>query len=235
MTNRSRRPSQTFRISKPVLRLVPPEAPEDGLPRSLPAEERRALEQALHDERYEDALALLYRDRDLAPADPAISRGIRVLKEELTLRYGHALGDLDRIPVPLRGEAALSEATSEQRQVLRLVDGLATFGDVLQSSELGRYETFRALASLLECGLIGARAPSFTTPLSQLQVSRLPPPQSARPPAVEEYEQLFHRATDAYLGLRFDEAVELYEACLARRPDDGRVINNLIRLRSRRA
>jgi hypothetical protein len=104
----------------------------------------------------------------------------------------------------------------------------------LQSSELGRYETYRALASLLERGLIGARAPSFTTPLTELQGSRLPPPATVRSPE-EAYEQLFQRATDAYLGLRFDDAVELYEACLARRPEDGRVTNNLIRLRKRRA
>jgi len=247
VSTRNRRPSQTFRSPEPVLQRVSTEAPLDpglaALPVSLPLEDREALEQAIRDERYEEALDLLYRDRALVPGDPAISRSIRVLEEELMLRYGHEIGDLDRIPMPVR-RASPADLTLEQQQVLRLVDGLATFGDVLQSSDLGRYETYRALALMLERGLIGARAPSFTTPLSLLQASRLPPPAGPRPranvepppppaPPEDEYEQLFERATDAYLGLRFDVALRLYEACLARRPDDGRVTNNLIRLRRR--
>jgi hypothetical protein len=232
--------------------------------------DRAALERLLRERRYEEALLLLYRERTRAPEDAAITRGIRMLKEHLTVRYARELGSLDRIPVLVAGADQLARATAEQRQVLRLVDGLATLGDVMQSSRLGRFETYRLLASMLERGLIGTRAPSLFMPAVHLpepaakvpseppatQPSPVsapfsappvtttratapppPPPQSgALPvePAADEYELLFGRATEAYLSREHDTAILLYEQCLAQRPGDGRVVNNLDRLRRRK-
>jgi hypothetical protein len=190
-----------------------------------------------------------------------------MLKEHLTVRYARELGSLDRIPVLVAGADQLARATAEQRQVLRLVDGLATLGDVMRSSRLGRFETYRLLASMLERGLIRTRAPSLFMPAVRLPEpaakvpseppatqpspvsapfsappvtttrATAPPPQSgALPvePATDEYELLFGRATEAYLSREHDTAIRLYEQCLAQRPSDGRVVNNLGRLRKRK-
>lgn len=249
------------------------EPPSTSFPLSdgdAPGVDRPALERLLAERRYEDALLLLYRERSKTPEDPAITRGIRMLKEHLTVRFARELGSLDRIPVLLAGSEQLARATAEQRQVLRLIDGLATLGDVLQSSRLGRFETYRLLATMLQRGVISTRAPSIFMPAvrpPERAPSQRPPPPSEPPsthkspssspisaeptttprasvpphsgllatePATDEYELLFSHATEAYLSGDHGSAMALYEQCHSQRPDDGRVRNNLERLRMRK-
>lgn len=223
------------------------------------AVDRAALEALLHDKRYEEALALLYRARDRTPQDPALSRSIRALKEHLVLCFSRELGSLDRIPVLVASDEALAKIAPEQRQVLRLIDGLATFGDVLVSSRLGRFETYRLLASMLKRGTITVRSPSVTMdavradaappttappsprfedpPPTRVSPTYTPPPplsSSAPPSADTEYEEAFDLATEAYLRRDYDEAVGLYEACLLLRPGDARAEHNLRRVRALR-
>jgi hypothetical protein len=59
------------------------------------------------------------------------------------------------------------------------------------------------------------------------------PPQSPISTPQSPYDDLFNHATEAYLGRDYAAAITLYEQCLAERPDDGRVQNNLKRLRER--
>jgi tetratricopeptide (TPR) repeat protein len=140
--------------------------------------DRQALEALLKEKRFEEALDFLYAQREASPDDASVSRGIRAIKEHLILRYGRELGSLDR--VPMRGRAS-DETTlpPEQRHVLRLVDALASFGDVIRSSQLGRFETYRVLCRMLKAGLISARAPSVVMPAVR------PPPPELDAPASE--------------------------------------------------
>lgn len=141
---------------------------------------REAMERLLRDKRYEEALQVLYKERERAPQDSSISRGIRVLKEQLVVYYGRELGSLDRVPVLVASEEVLSRLAPEQREVLRLLDGVATFGDVLGSSRFGRFETYRLLATLLKRGSITVRSPSVTMPAVR---------ESAPPPARRAAEE----------------------------------------------
>jgi hypothetical protein len=121
--------------------------------------DREVLVGLLRDKRYEEALVFLYRERERRPEDASLTRGIHAIKDHLTAAYARQLGSLDQTPrvVALEGLHTLS---SEQRQVLRLLDGLATYGDILRSSRLGRFETYRLLALLAKDGRIAVRATS---------------------------------------------------------------------------
>lgn len=138
----------------------------------VPVKNRAVMERLLQDRRYEEALQLLYKEREQNPEEPAISRGIRLLKEHLVIHYGRELGSLDWVPDLVASEEVMSRLPPEHREVLRLVDGVASFGDVLGSSRLGRFETYRFLAALLKRGSITARAPSVATPV--VRESRTP-------------------------------------------------------------
>lgn len=131
----------------PLLTPVPP-PPEPEDPRRA---RNRELKVLLEGKRYEEALELLLRARAESPADPAISRGIRLLKDRLLLRYVRRLGDLERVPSRGETKEALSES---EAAIFELVDGIASMEDILQASTFGRFETYRSLAKLLGRGAI---------------------------------------------------------------------------------
>lgn len=126
-----------------ILTPLPP-APD---PKELQGARMRELETLLEGKRYEEALELLLRARIQEPNEPAISRGIRLLKDRLLLDYVRRLGDLDQIPVRGDGPAPSSEP---EKGIYTLVDGIASIDDLLQVSPLGRFETYRCLARLLD-------------------------------------------------------------------------------------
>jgi len=49
----------------------------------------------------------------------------------------------------------------------------------------------------------------------------------------DDFGDLFRQATTAYVGRRYEEALDLFERCAALAPDDRRVAHNLRRLRER--
>jgi tetratricopeptide (TPR) repeat protein len=232
---------------------TPPSIAPDAIGEAdVGAVDREALERLLQDKRYEEALAFLYKARDRAPQDPSLSRGIRALKEHLVVCYDRELGSHDRVPVRALSNEALAKIPPEQRQVLRLIDGLATFGDVLDSSRLGRFETSRLLASMLKRGSITVRAPSVTMAAVREPAPPAPPtrpspsdprspeppseprssePRSSEPPP-SDYARAFDRATEAYLSHDYEDAARLYEECLAVRPGDARAEHNLRKVRA---
>lgn len=130
-----------------ILTPLPP-APD---PHQVEAARMRELERLLEGKRYEEALELLLRARLQTPGDPAISRGIRLLKDRLLLDYVRRLGDLEQVPVRVESNAPASEP---EAGIYALVDGIASIEDLLQTSRLGRFETYRCLAQLLESGAI---------------------------------------------------------------------------------
>lgn len=126
------------------------------LPPSLSREEKQAertrqLEHLLEGKRYEEALDLLLRARLQSPEDPAISRGIRLLKDRLLLGYVRSLGDLAQVPVRRETEAPVVDPAAS---IYALVDGIASVEDILQISPFGRFESYRVLAVLLKNGVI---------------------------------------------------------------------------------
>ncbi|MEZ4375947.1 MAG: hypothetical protein R3B07_34395 [Polyangiaceae bacterium] len=125
-----------------------PLAPQDAA-----AARKAQLKELLAGKRYEEALGLLLRVRAEAPDDPAISRGIRLLKDRLLLGYVRRLGDVERVPT--RVEAPAEPLTEVEASVFELVDGIASIDDILQASNLGRFETYRCLTKLLLRGAIG--------------------------------------------------------------------------------
>lgn len=241
-------------------------AAEGPVSRPLPAldelhhgiSDREAFERLLREKRFEEALEFLYKERERAPEDASITRGIRALKDHLTARYGRELGSLDQVPVVLAPPEERRLLPAEKRDLLRLVDGIATFGDVLISSRFGRFETCRLLALMLKRGVIGVRPhsaeptvldprelarPAPTPPVAEPPsttrpvVDEHPPaPASAPPPAshTDPYAELFASATEAYLRRDYDEALRLFEECVRQRPQDRRAEYNLRKLKERK-
>jgi hypothetical protein len=207
---------------------------------------RQQIERLLRDHRYEEALALLYSERAANPANREIPRSIRLLRERLSADYARRLGDLDR--VPLLSPGAL-ELDAEEQQVAALVDGISSYFDIASASPIGRLPTLRILCALessgqLTCGtterpeasalsgISSTRRASATiaTPVSDAS-GESPPPTLRRPRDTQndeqDYDELFARATQAYLVRDMGLAIELFSECCRRRPEDPRPHHNL--------
>ncbi len=214
-----------------------------------------AIVALVKDHRFEEALALLRRARAMNPEDHAVSRSLRLLKERMTLAYASKIGDLDCVPCLLRAleELTALEVDATTMQVLRLVDGIATYGDILDVAHAERFETYRALANALSRGLVESTrpvrsfepttatrrqivAPPVPARLEAAPVPVLAPaaaPEPAPAPVVDEYDALFARATMAYARRNYGEAHTLFQRCLELRPEDRRALHNLKQLDAR--
>jgi hypothetical protein len=123
-------------------------APAEGVAAATP---RAELEQLLGERRYEEALELLFALRRQDPESQEISRGVQLLKQRLVRRYLHQIGNLDHVPTLAldAGELEAHGLGEDARELLRLVDGISSFGDIAHESRLGRFETYRLLARLV--------------------------------------------------------------------------------------
>ena len=150
---------------------------------------RWRLEQLLREHRWEDALDQLYCMSEIAPSEKElISRCIGLVEEKLVRRYERILGDRGRAAIRLTpdGHPAWDELDDDALRVGALVNGVATFDDIIEESALGRFAAMRELARLVELGhVIGMQAVTVSTsPLSvELAVEILAPPVLALPRA----------------------------------------------------
>jgi tetratricopeptide (TPR) repeat protein len=206
------------------------------------------LEGLLRERRYEEALELLYRLRARRPDDTALARGIRLLRERVEVSYAERLRNLDYVPHRLNATDSFM-LTSEERQVMALVDGISSCGDILHVSALGRLNTLRVLCGLVEHERISLATDGSPETSRSQQVARRrssPPPPSPRarpsgtfgavsvPPGRDDgFDSLFRRATEAYLLRSYEDARNLFEECCRLRPDDRRSRYNLEALRRR--
>ncbi len=188
----------------------------------------------------EPALEVLYRMRDVAPENASVSRGIQLLKDRLRVQYLAKVGRLDQVPTRSAAAAQILAEhlpTQTENLVLRLVDGIATAEDILESSSAGQFGTARALGHLVEQGVLVMRAPTLPAPEpeppSPLRVVTPASPVSAAAPARSGFDDLFRAAMDAYLRRDFKKALELFLKCQAERPADTRVSHNIQRLGQR--
>ncbi len=210
---------------------------------------REKLVKLIEERRYDEALAILYRLREETPGDTSISRSIRLVKDRLTVEYSRRVGHLDQVPRlrvdrnTIRG----LQLTSDEQEILGLVDGIACYSDILEVSRLGRFYTYRYLADFLSQGLLESTPPPSSAlpppaprpastdtaaPRAPLAAPPAPAP-AAKPNAAAAYDALFDRAMQAYLRRDVPEALRLFEECKTIRPDDPRVRHNLDKLRRR--
>ena len=190
----------------------------------------------LRDRKLEEALDVLYRVRDVAPANASVSRAIQLLKDKLHGEHIAAIGHLGQVPTKAAAAAQLLAAdlpTPSDNAVLRLVDGIATAEDILASSSAGPFSTARSLARLVEKGVLVMGGPTPPGKLLNL-VSEAPPAEAPAPEAGgDAYEDLFREATHAYLRRDLGRALELFLRCQKERPEDRRVAHNIERLQQR--
>ncbi len=221
----------------------------------------RQIVELIESKRYEEALTLLYIARKQAPQDPSVSRSIKLVKDRLTLKYVKRVGSLDQVPAVVASESTLRglKLDVDERELVDLIDGIASVGDIVECSRLGRFKTYRGFARFLDMGVIALKSGEgldetlsrALTP-SQIDVRGAVQPAATTPPAPprerksspdaespekteteeppEPYVDLFNRATRAYLKRDYCGARELFQQCLEMRPDDQRVRHNLQKL-----
>lgn len=266
-----------FELATPLARVVDIEAArqqradsggaasESGANR--PVEDPRAalrarVERLVQERKLEAALEELDRARPQFPDDPSISRSVRLLRDRLVFEYGKVLGKLDDVPHLLvqRDAIAKLRPTAEELALLKLIDGIASLGDLVRGSQLGRFETYRTFVRFLERGWLQLRAPTgswnprdYLPPETFLKKSAAEQPEPSKPAqdapakepasdarpvaqrsAADSFDALFREATEAYVRREYDRAIELFTRCLALRPEDRRAQHNLQRLQSRR-
>jgi len=178
---------------------LPPKNGSPGNGASRPSLDRTKLTKLLKERRYEEALDMLLKARQQAPDDPTISRSVRLLKDKLTIKFAEAVGSMDVVVRCTIPDAALSSLSLsfEERGVLALVDGIATFGDIVDASPHGKFATYRALATFLEKGIVarsGKEATPIPTPVVANRGRQAPaakaPPRAPAPPPEPESEEL---------------------------------------------
>lgn len=119
-------------------------------------------------ERRVNSMALIYLATDVEQQVRAAHSGDRQVTEA-DLDAAFSSGDTDAPPVekPERPESLSSEVVSVSRNeftVYELLDGKLTVQDVIDRSDLGEFETCKALFELLEKGLIEEFTPTRSEP-----------------------------------------------------------------------
>ncbi|HVE83961.1 MAG TPA: hypothetical protein VND93_13980 [Myxococcales bacterium] len=176
---------------------LPPKNGTSGNGASRPPLDRAKLTRLLKERRYEEALDMLLKARQQAPDDPTVSRSVRLLKDKLTIKFSEVVGSLDHTPRCTIPDAALSSLSLsfEERGVLALVDGIATFGDIVDASPHGKFATYRALATFLDKGIVARGADGMTSIPAAVVANRRPalspvhsPTRTPPPPPVQDAE-----------------------------------------------
>lgn len=167
----------------------PSTAPPEETPLTLESLSVLAVE-LIRERRLEEALALLYTAHGEAPKDQAISRSINVIKQKLTREYRAEIGnDLGQIPHLTVDEALIEELelSDDEREVLRLVDGIVALDDVVQAAGFAPLQIYRALAQVLRRNLIVLKPPP---PLEGPRTKTAPFRPTLVPPAPEQVTPL---------------------------------------------
>ena len=226
----------------------------------IDSSQRQALEQLMSERRFEDALKLAYTLRREAPSDRSLSTAIQLLKERLLYDYIKRIGYLDDIPLINTERIARVSISPQARLVLRLVDGIATYSDILESCRLGPLKVAQVLARLLERGVL--KRGQIDSPTSRVPCSRAhaeleaPRPVFGITTATSDSDfpaeansdvaprpmpggdiaqqargaELRNSAVEAYLTRDYERAADQFRALLALDPDDELARHSLDRL-----
>ncbi|MBX7197653.1 MAG: tetratricopeptide repeat protein [Sandaracinaceae bacterium] len=237
--------------------------PEAGESAEAQTSWRAEVIELVRQRNFEGALARLYAERRISPRDAEITASIQRLKEHRLHALAGAIGGLDRVPlrselhpprtlehavvarlvddVASADDIARSSPLGRVRTLEVLLDlthtelppstGPLWVGEMRQQLERARAEgeahTPPPVASQ-PTPVASQPAPS----IAPAHVSAPTPAPSAPPES--GFDVAFRQGMEAYMARRFDEAEQLFERCLALRPDDARASVNLQRLRARR-
>lgn len=182
-----------------------------------------------------------------AVRDRRVMEMVDQLLEQRLARLG-SVGVLDKIvmarePVDFSGEgipAGLEEDTQDFADAYTETRTVTPSPVVTSTTTLGPESVLDRLAdkpSAARAKLKGALAKMQRDPVDAPREQEPKPkkkPAPARPSAPEDpYEALYRQATLAYMRREYTRAVDLFERCLAERPDDSRVIHNLSKLQKK--
>ncbi|WP_426751390.1 hypothetical protein [Myxococcus sp. Y35] len=118
----------------------------------------RGAEDLLELDDHSGAVDLLFKAKELAPADARVE-ALRVRSERMLMtRLESRLGDLGRVPVVRLQPDDIIWLNLDHRAgfVLAQIDGLVTYEDLFSLSGMTRLDTARILAQLLDEGVISA-------------------------------------------------------------------------------
>ncbi len=225
------------------LRVVEPET--EPSPPQIDSSTRATVLSLVRTQRLEEALNVLYDAHRKVPGDAGVSRSISVLKRRVLAAFESELGSLELIAsvVPSPEQLRRVPITDDEREILRLVDGIVSYGDILLSTKRDRFSMTRALTTLrrkgvLRAGELPAVAPRASPP-RDLELP-LPPPSGPRPPpapftppSADDFSALLARAVRAVLAGRLSEARTLLDHAASVCPADETSLRNLARLRVR--
>ena len=131
--------------------------PPSGSPPALdPLEEAKQLSaDGRHEESYEACERLLDADPENVEAKRLLQRN----RDSLQVIYDARLGDLEQVPVVQVPQHEIVWHKLDHRAgfLLSRIDGLLSYSDILDISGMGRFETCRILAQLIEEGVVGPR------------------------------------------------------------------------------
>ncbi len=205
----------------------------------------------LKDNRYVEALDLLYTAKRENPQDVAIGRAIQHVKDKYVLVLIEGLGPLDQLVALNTARNVLDELDlcDASRRLTQLIDNETSIGDLINASMLQKHIALAALSMLCSRGLIRLEFSDFSLPpnvatpsissLYSFSRSSDPKPldeETLEPESTEEkddgFDALFRKATLAYVHGDLANALSLFQQCEALRPGNERVEHNIQRLRS---
>ncbi len=199
---------------------------------------RRRVAALVAEKKYEEALEVITEARRLDPGDQSLSRSMSLLKQHLGARYRARLGRLEEVVT--KHETRCPEDIDPR--VWILLDGITTIADIVELSPIGEFRTLRALCLMLDSGAVarGTRSDVAKEPATVKSNATKEPATVNRNPTKEPptaksnaYDDLFREASTCYLRRDYQKAIDLFELCLVRSPNDSRVIHNLAALRKR--
>jgi tetratricopeptide (TPR) repeat protein len=230
----------TIEPGPPPLRVVPPlQEPAADQSRSVDLRTRDLVLNLVRGQRLEEALRVLYDAHRLAPQDPSVSRSIAALKQRLLIDLSRELGSLDQVPVVAmtREEVARVPVGEIEREALRLVDGLVTYGDLLESLNREKLQGVRALVSLLRKSVLRSRAAIPAKGSAEAAppepAHRVPPPVPSTAPAELRFAEAVAQAVRLLIAGHRDKAKGALAQAEKLCPADAVARRNLERLKSR--
>jgi hypothetical protein len=142
----------------------------------------------IRERRLEEALTLLHTAHGEAPKDQSISRSINVVKQRLLREYRNEVGDLSHVP-HLRFDDVMMESlplSDDEREVVRLIDGILALEDIVQSAGVGALQIYRVIAQLRRRNIVSLKSSSIEpTAASEARVPRLGTTTQALPALAE--------------------------------------------------
>lgn len=117
---------------------------------SLPEGRRRQIDTLVKAGQFARALAMLDEEKARFPRNVSISYAISSVREIASRTYAARLNRLEMVPMIGRPQALEGHMSDGVRMVVRAIDGVSSFEDIVRTSPLGRMKTLEVLADLFD-------------------------------------------------------------------------------------